>query len=128
MPRPHKSSYSIPAKAERVLAAIKELGFSPRAAARALAGKGTKALGLLIPEISGDFFVPMLRGIEAAAREADYELIIQTTRYHTAGGWSQSLGEHNTDGLLLFADSADRALLSRLAASRFPGPALYRSS
>jgi len=121
----NKSSYVDPEKAGRVLAAIQGLRFSPRAAARALAGKGTKALGLLVPEISGDFFVPMLRGIEAAAREADYALIIQTTRYRAAHGWSQSLGEHNTDGLLLFADSADRSLLARLAASGFPAVLLY---
>jgi DNA-binding LacI/PurR family transcriptional regulator len=119
------SSYVDPEKRGRVLAAVEALGFSPRAAARALAGKGTRALGLLVPEISGDFFVPLLRGIESAARESDYELIIQTTRYRPLRSWSHGLGEHNTDGLLLFADSASRALLEKLSASGFPVVLLY---
>lgn len=119
------SSFVAPEKSERILAAISELGFSPRAAARTLAGKGTNTLGLLVPEISGDFFVPMLRGIEAAASAADYELIIQTTRYRSAREWSHSLGEHNTDGLLLFVDSADRKYLAQLAGAKFPAVLLY---
>jgi len=121
----NRSSYVDPEKSGRVLAAVEALGFSPRAAARALAGKGTKARGLLVPEISGDFFVPMLRGIAAAARESDYELIIQTTRYRPLRSWSQRLGEHNPAGLLLFTDSASRAVLARLAESGFPVVLLY---
>lgn len=121
----NKSSYVDPEKEERIFAAVRELGFTPRAAARALAGKGTKVLGLLVPEISGEFFVPMLRGIEAAAWEAGYELIVQTTRYRAARGWSHSLGKHNTDGLLLFAGSADRRALEKLASSGFPAVLLY---
>jgi DNA-binding LacI/PurR family transcriptional regulator len=119
------SSYVEPEKRGRVLAAVEALGFSPWPAARALAGKGTRTLGLLVPEISGDFFVPLLRGIESAARESGYELLIQTTRYRTLSSVRQSLGEHNTDGLLLFADSVSRALLVRFAESGFPVVLLY---
>lgn len=119
------SSYVEPDKRARVEAAIRELGFAPKAAARALAGRRTKSLGLLVPEISDDFFVPMLRGIEGAAGAADYELLIKTTRYGTEkrGGWA--LGEHNTDGLLLFADSADPEIIRALSARGFPLVLLY---
>src|SRR5436190_23097035 len=54
----------------RVLAAVTELGYVPQTAARNLAQGKTTTLGLLLPEIGIEFFSPMLRGIEAAARAA----------------------------------------------------------
>ena len=36
-------------------------------------------MGLLVPEISEAFFVPLLRGIEQAASQAGYSLLIHTT-------------------------------------------------
>jgi 6-phospho-beta-glucosidase len=121
----NESAYVDPQKAERVKAAIQNLGFTPQAAARTLAGKKTHVIGLLIPEISGDFFVPLLRGIEASASDAGYELVIQTTRYRSARQWPHTLGEHNTDGLLLFADSANKQTLEKLASVGFPTVLLY---
>ena len=61
----------------RVLAAVAELGYVPHAAARKLA-QGKTTPGLLLPEIGTEFFSPMLRGIESAAREAGYDLLIAT--------------------------------------------------
>jgi LacI family transcriptional regulator len=114
-----------PAKRERIEAAIGQLGFAPKAAARALAGRRTRTLGLLVSEIAEDFFVPMLRGIEGAARLAGYELLIKTTSGENGWRGGLALGEHNTDGLLLFADSADPELVSFLAARGFPLVLLY---
>ncbi len=119
------SAYVDPEKRERIEAAIRDLGFAPKAAARALAGRRTKTLGLLVPEISDDFFVPMLRGIEGAARLAGYELLIKTTSYGGGGRGNWALGEHNTDGLLLFADSADPELVADLSVRGFPFVLLY---
>ncbi len=57
-----------PEKAERVMLAMDELKFVPRHAAQVLASKKTNTIGLLLPEISGAFFQPMLKGIEGAAQ------------------------------------------------------------
>jgi magnesium-transporting ATPase (P-type) len=45
---------------QRVYAAIEALGYRPHAAARGLANRQTQIIGLLLPEISGDFFPPCL--------------------------------------------------------------------
>src|SRR5687768_10393684 len=66
-----------PEKAERVRLAMDEMQFVPRTAARVLASKRTNTIGLILPEISGAFFSPMLRGIEAEAHEINYDLLIQ---------------------------------------------------
>src|SRR5438552_1793647 len=48
---------------ERVLAAVEQLGYVPQTAARHLARGKTKTLGLLLPDVSNDFFSPLLGSI-----------------------------------------------------------------
>jgi LacI family transcriptional regulator len=112
-----------PEKAERVRLAMDELSFVPRHAARVLASKKTYTIGLLLPEISGAFFQPMLKGIEAAAHEAGYDLLI-----HSTGNLKhRPLGEHNTDGLLVFTGSLEERELKRLNHLNFPTILLHQT-
>jgi LacI family transcriptional regulator, galactose operon repressor len=116
--------------AQRVQEAIQELAFVPRAAARVLASRRTETLGLLLPEIGGAFFSPLLRGIEAEARLAGFDLLIHATSHipHASAPVAhRPLGEHNTDGLLVFTQSIDEKELSRLYALNFPAVLLYQS-
>src|SRR5689334_14754890 len=113
----------------RVLEAVAELGYVPHSAARSLAQGKTRTIGLLLPEIGVDFFLPMFRGIESAAREAGYDLLIATqspSESHRPP--RHPLGQHNTDGLLIFTDNMDAAELSRLHKQGFPVVLLYNSS
>lgn len=119
------TAYVLPETRQRVEASVAELRFVPQSAARALAGRRKMTLGLLVPEISGDFFAPMLRGIERASSAAGYELLIQTTAYRSSTGFRRALGERNTDGLLLFDHSVDDSTLAELEASGFPVVLLY---
>ena len=113
---------------ERVLAAIEALGFVPRAAARGLASHRTLTLGLVLPEIGREFYLPLLRGIEAEARQAGFDLLIETTRTpDTARRSLGGLGEHNTDGLIIFTDSVEDAELLRLSRNGFPMVLLHQT-
>ncbi len=117
-----------PKTAARVAAAVEALEFVPRAAARGLASRCTHTLGLVLPEIGREFFLPLLRGIEAEARHAGYELLIETTRTpDTARRTLGGLGEHNTDGLIIFTDSLENAELSRLYKKGFPMVLLHQT-
>jgi DNA-binding LacI/PurR family transcriptional regulator len=109
--------------AARVQAAMAELNYQPRAAARNLATRQTNALGLLLTDISGDFFVPLLRGVEAATAEAGFSLLISTARDRL----SHSAGVHNTDGLLVFADGLDEARLRYCHNLGFPLVLIHQS-
>jgi LacI family transcriptional regulator len=117
--------------AERVKAAIEELDYKPRAAARILASRRTDTLGLLLPEIGESFFAPLLRGIETEARTAGYDLLIHATS-HIAHASSptprRSLAEHNTDGLVVFTQSLDLQELTRLYKINFPLVLIYQNS
>ena len=126
--------------AARVRAAIAALNYVPRAAARSLASRRTNVLGLLLPKISGYFIPALLRGIEAGTRENGFDLMIYSTaaamesrptsqsRSDAAGRLCCPVGEHNTDGLLVVADSLDEAELVRLHRIGFPMVLLHRSS
>ncbi len=119
-----------PEKAEKVLQAIKELKFRPKAAARILASQKTDTIGLLLPIISGDFFASMLRGVELGVLDGGFDLLIHST-YHEARPtttFKRVLGEHNTDGLIVFSDSLDKDELERLSELGFPVVLLHRSS
>jgi DNA-binding LacI/PurR family transcriptional regulator len=105
-------------KADRVRLAMEELQFVPRHAARVLASKRTNTIGLLLPEISGAFFSPMLKGIEAAAHEAGYDLLVHSTQQVKTA--RRKLGEQNTDGLLIFTNSLAPEELHRLHSFNFP--------
>ncbi|GAB4579788.1 MAG: LacI family DNA-binding transcriptional regulator [Anaerolineales bacterium] len=112
---------------QRVREAIETLHYTPHAAARQLASRKTHTVGLLLPTISGSFFPPMLRGIERGARERGYDLLIHATQTASENGPPRALGEHNTDGLLIFTNSLPEPELRHLHALGFPMVLLHRS-
>jgi len=66
---------------ERVLAAMKKLGFQPNAGARALAGRRSNVIGLLIrldttTDMEGT--LPFIDTITRVAREFDYDVVLVT--------------------------------------------------
>ena len=119
-----------PATEAQVRTAIAALSYRPHTAAQVLAGRETNTLGLLLPAIGGDFFSLMLRGIEAGASENGFGLLIYSTETINTRETTMCcpVGEHNTDGLLAFADSFPDAELVRLHETRFPVVLLHRSS
>lgn len=61
---------------ERVLEAIEELGFYPNAMARGLHLNKTKTIGLIIQDISNPYYPSIVRGVEDAAQELEYTVIL----------------------------------------------------
>ncbi len=60
----------------RVLAAVSELGYRPNGAARSLRTRATLVLGIIISDITNPFFTATVRGVEDAAQEAGYSVIL----------------------------------------------------
>ena len=118
----------VPEMAERVRTVIKELNYRPHTAARILATRRTDTIGLLLPEISGDYFQPMLRGVETGARQAGFDLLIHVTEPLPEGIPHRHLGEHNADGLVIFPDSIDDQEIIRLHTIGLPIVMMYQSA
>jgi DNA-binding LacI/PurR family transcriptional regulator len=113
----------------RVRDTIDRLQFNPNSAARNLASKRTNTIGLLIPEISGTFFSPMLAGIEACTSENGFDLLIFVSSKLERHELTRMvpIGEHNTDGLLVFTTSLEDMELVRLYQHHFPLVLLHHS-
>ncbi|MBI9050494.1 MAG: LacI family DNA-binding transcriptional regulator [Anaerolineaceae bacterium] len=116
-----------PQTLEKVQKAIVALHYVPSSAAQSLAGKKNNTIGLIVPGISEVFFVPLLRGIEMAAALAGYNLLIHTTHFQHQNQGYKTLGDHNTDGLLVFSDSLNHEELHYLTQSNFPCVLIYQN-
>ena len=71
-----------PEASERLDKVMIELRYVPHAAARHLASRKTRVIGLLLNNLHNDFFVPLLNGVEAVVRNKGYNLIVAT--YHAS--------------------------------------------
>lgn len=61
---------------ERVLAAVRETGYTPNIAARNLRARKSMMVLVVVPDISNSFFADVLLGIDEALTAANYGLII----------------------------------------------------
>jgi LacI family transcriptional regulator len=101
----------------QVLDAAKLLRYVPNTAARSLSARRSHTIGVLLPDVHGQFFSEVIRGVDAAAREAKYHILVS--------GWHSDAGEMidmvnamrgRVDGLLVMApDLAVTALREQLS-------------
>jgi LacI family transcriptional regulator len=61
---------------QRVLEAIREIGYHPNTLARSLVTSRTHVIGLALPNIDQPFFPQIARGVEDAAAEAGYSVFL----------------------------------------------------
>jgi DNA-binding LacI/PurR family transcriptional regulator len=61
-----------------VLAAAAELGYSPHAMARSLASRTSHLLGVMVSDLHNPFWAEVVDGLDAFARAAGFELVINT--------------------------------------------------
>ncbi len=116
------------AVADRIQDVMQTLHYIPQATARNLATHRTHTIGLLLLDISGDFFAPLLNGIEAVSSQAGYDLLISCTRQSMPRHeFPFPLGPQNTDGLLVFADGLEEKQLVELERSGFPVVLIHRT-
>jgi LacI family transcriptional regulator len=123
----HNASVS-PVVSDRLEKVMIELNYVPHAAARHLASRKTHVIGLLLTNMHNDFFGPLLSGIETVIRLKGYNLIVATYRRDVDGdGERMPIGAHNSDGLLVFADSLDDRQLRQLYEKNFPVVLIHRT-
>jgi DNA-binding LacI/PurR family transcriptional regulator len=93
---------------ERVRRAARELGYRPNVAAQALRLGSSRAVALLVPDITNPFFSRVLRGAQRAAQEAGYTVVLVDTANDRR--WQEqsfeALRAGPVDGYLLFEVNA----------------------
>lgn len=117
-----------PEVAERLHQVMTEMRYVPHAAARHLASRKTRVIGLLLNNLHNDFFVPLLNGVEGVIRSKGYNLIVATYHATSRNGTPPPIGPHNTDGLLVFSDGLVDDDLINLHGRGFPMILVHRTS
>jgi len=100
----------------RVKEAMKTLNYQPSMMASALTGKGTKTLGLLVPDISNPFFSEMARTIEDRAHECGMSVIICSTYddLEKEKKYIELLQRQQVDGFIIASTFKNKKLLKDL--------------
>jgi len=103
---------------ERVLEAIRSLGFQPSALAQGLRTNRTRMLGMIIPDITNPFFPGVVRGAEDVAFKHSYRVILCNTDNDPAKEslYLSELRSYRAAGLLIIPAAG-----SDLASALTPG-------
>lgn len=94
---------------ERVLRAVKEIGYSPNTVARALATQSTMLIGVVMSFLTNPFFAPLVAHIERTARRREYTLLLTDSHDDPAAEADQVriLMDHRVDGVIIAPASQD---------------------
>ncbi|MEO6103098.1 MAG: LacI family DNA-binding transcriptional regulator [Pseudoxanthomonas sp.] len=94
---------------KHVVEIASRLRYQPHAAARSLSSRSTQTIGVVLPDLYGEFFSELIRGVDVVARAHRKHLLVSS--YH---GHPEEQGEAlramrgRVDGLLVLSPYADR--------------------
>ncbi len=106
----------LPATRTRILDAARELAYVPHAGARSLSTARAHAIGVVLPDLHGEYFSELVRGMVAAARARGFQLLLSNMHADPAQA-AVALGamRGRVDGLVIMApDLAADALAASL--------------
>lgn len=103
--------------ARRVLDAASLLRYVPHIGARSLSTRSTATIGVLLPDLHGEFFSEVIRGIDSAARLQGYHLLVSGSH----SDWKEMAAviaatRGRVDGVIVMSPEleADQALQAHL--------------
>lgn len=111
-----------PDLAERVWAAIKEVGYVPNTQARALVSGRSRLLGLVVSEITNPFFPELVQEFENLAVEQGYEVFIGSTNYDAVRTEAlvRRMLQRSVDGVAIMTFGIEEELIQKLVERAFP--------
>ncbi|MCG8511149.1 MAG: LacI family DNA-binding transcriptional regulator, partial [Rhodospirillales bacterium] len=111
-----------PELAERVRSVIREMGYVPHGAARALASQRSFTIGAIIPTLDNAIFAKGIGALQQRLSESGYTLLLAMSEYDLEREPFQAerLIERGIDGLMLIGEAHDQSLYDLLAAKAVP--------
>jgi LacI family transcriptional regulator len=106
---------------ERVLRAARKLRYTPHSGARSLIFGRTHTVGLLLPDLHGEYFSELIRGVDRAARRRGLHLLVSSS-HGSASEASSAVRSLNgrIDGLLAMVPGEDAAILQEAVPQTLP--------
>lgn len=91
----------------RVEAEVARLRYAPNAAARSLITNRTSTIGVVLPDIWGEYFSEVIRGIDLSARQAGYHVLVSSSHSDVAETRDVLRTMHGrVDGVIVMSPSA----------------------
>ena len=105
----------------QVLEVAKSLRYVPNVAARTLSIRRSQTIGIVLPEVHGEFFSEVIRGIDLAARGAGYHILVSGS-HSDANEMIDVLDamRGRVDGLVVMAPDVALAPLREQLAHKLP--------
>jgi LacI family transcriptional regulator len=104
---------------ERVAEAVRELGYVPHAGARSLSLARTNAIGVVLPDLHGEFFSEIVRGMDREASRRGYLLLLSNLHGSSDQASLALRAMHGrVDGLIVMAPQLNA---EEIAAALSPG-------
>jgi LacI family transcriptional regulator len=98
----------------RILEAIEQLRYVPHGAARSLITNQTDTIGVLLPDLYGEFFSEVIRGIDLAARRNGFHVLV--SGFHSDRAEIEAVLRAlrgRVDGLIVLSPDVDAQSLRR---------------
>jgi LacI family transcriptional regulator len=113
---------------DRVLRVVKELGYRPNALAQGLKGGRIKTIGLIIPNVRNLVFPTAIRGIEDAAHQYGYTVVLCNTDEDSEREklYIENLKSRLIDGFIFSTARDGHRYISELQRADFPVVSLIR--
>ena len=106
---------------DRIFAAAAELGYVPHAGARSLSLARAHAIGVVLPDLHGEFFSECVRGMDREASRRGYLLLLSNMHDDSEQAATALLAMRGrVDGLLVMAPHIDPKSLERVLPPNLP--------
>ena len=111
-----------PALRARVQEAMRELGYVPNSAARALRSRRTHIMGIVIPTLDYAIYARLVEGLQRRLLHHGYSLLVATSEYDLPAEEDRArlLIERGVEGLVLVGDTHHAELYEHLEAGGIP--------
>lgn len=106
---------------QRVLVAVEALQYVPHSGARSLSTSRTDTVGIILPDLFGEFFSELIRGMDLAARTHGLHLIVSSSHDDAADASAAIRSMRGrVDGMIVLSPHLDAANLAASLARSLP--------
>ena len=93
---------------ERVHEVVRRLRYVPHGGARSLIKRETRTIGVLLPDMFGEFFSEVIRGLDQVARQRHYSLLVTCTHGESQSAEAMVRTMHGkVDGLVVLSSDIE---------------------
>ena len=107
---------------KRVLQAVKELNYQPNEIARSLRSKSSKTIGIIVPDLSNDFFNLLTKGATMIAKKDDYLVMLCNSDHEEVmeKEYMDLLIQKQVDGIIIATVCKDERYFKKIMQSDIP--------